>query len=108
MYRLDWETPIMGGALRAPHGLDTPLVFDNSSLAPNLVGPGPVPARLGAEMSQAWINFARTGNPSQAALTWPRYEAGQRKTMIFDSSSKTVSDPDRERRTFWQSRATNS
>lgn len=102
MYRLDWETPIMGGALRAPHGLDTPLVFDNSSLAPNLVGPGPEPARLGAEMSQAWINFAQTGDPSQRGLAWPRYEGGQRETMIFNVTSKAVSDPDPERRKFWQ------
>lgn len=103
MYRLDWETPIMGGALRAPHGLDTPLVFDNAALAPNLVGPGPEPAKLGAAMSQAWINFARSGNPSQPGLAWPRYDASERKTMIFDAPNRVVSDPDRERRLFWAS-----
>mgnify|MGYP000973101011 CR=1 FL=1 len=27
MYRLDYETPIFGGILRSPHGLDTPMIF---------------------------------------------------------------------------------
>lgn len=101
MYRLDWETPIMGGALRSPHGLETPMVFDNTATSRNLVGPGDEPQKLADDMSQAWINFARTGNPSREGLAWPRYEAAQRTTMIFNTPSMAASDPDRERRLFW-------
>jgi para-nitrobenzyl esterase len=54
-------------------------------------------------MSQAWVNFARSGDPSQPNLAWPRYEASARKSMIFDVQSKVVSDPDRARRQFWES-----
>ena len=101
MFRLDWETPVLNGILRSPHGLDTALVFDNADLATGMLGTGPEPKKLGADMSQAWINFARSGDPSLKGLPWPRYEATQRETMIFNVPSHVVADPDRERRLFW-------
>jgi para-nitrobenzyl esterase len=101
MYRLDWETPVMGGVLRAPHGLDTPLGFDNADKAFALLGTGPEPKQLGALMSQAWIDFARTGDLSQPGLVWPGYDAKRRATMTFDVPSHVVLDPDPERRAFW-------
>jgi para-nitrobenzyl esterase len=54
------------------------------------------PHKIAADMSQAWIDFAHTGNPSRKGLAWPPYEAGSRMTMIFDVPSHVVSDPDRE------------
>jgi para-nitrobenzyl esterase len=101
MFRLDWETPVLNGILRAPHGLDTALVFDNADLGTGMLGTGPEPKKLGADMSQAWINFARTGDPSRQGLTWPRYDTATRKTMIFNVPSHVVADPDRDRRLFW-------
>jgi para-nitrobenzyl esterase len=64
---------------------------------------GDEPQEIANNMSQAWINFARSGNPSRKGLTWPRYEASERKTMIFNTPSKVAADPDRERREFWTS-----
>jgi para-nitrobenzyl esterase len=103
MYRLDWEAPMLDGILRSTHGLDIPLMFDNPDTAPNLVGTGPEPKKIAAVMAQAWVNFARTGNPSQEGLAWPPYEETQRRTMIFDRNSRVVSDPDGELRAFWDS-----
>jgi para-nitrobenzyl esterase len=40
MYRLDWQSPVLGGALRSPHCLDVPLMFENLAGAPQLVGDG--------------------------------------------------------------------
>ncbi|MCB2079152.1 MAG: carboxylesterase/lipase family protein, partial [Novosphingobium sp.] len=94
MYRLDWEAPFGGGVLKSPHGLDTPLVFDNAHTRPLMNGTGPEPRKIAAVMSQAWINFARSGNPSQCGLEWPSYTTAARKTMIFDVESKVVADPD--------------
>jgi para-nitrobenzyl esterase len=96
MYRLDWRTPILDGVMRSPHGLDVPLVFDTVETKRGILGPGPEPQRLADVMSQAWINFARTGNPSQRDLAWPTYDTETRKTMIFDTTSQVVADPDRE------------
>jgi para-nitrobenzyl esterase len=101
MYRLDWESPVLGGALRSPHGLDVPLMFENLDEAPQLLGSGPEPRALAATMAQAWVNFARTGNPSQPQLPWPRYENDRRLTMIFDSDSRVLRDPGSERREYW-------
>jgi para-nitrobenzyl esterase len=101
MYRLDWETPVLNGSLRTPHGLDTGLVFDNAPLARGLVGPAPAPDHIGAEMSQAFANFAHTGNPAQRGLAWPRYDVTARQTMIFNVPSHVVGDPDRDVRAFF-------
>jgi para-nitrobenzyl esterase len=98
MFRMDWETPFHGGALKAPHGTEVPFVFDNPQTRPILLGTGPVQRKLGAVMSQAWIDFARSGNPSQPGLAWPQYDLASRRTMIFDRTSHVVSDPDRPAR----------
>lgn len=101
MYRLDWESPVLGGALRSPHCLDVPLMFENLDEAPQLLGSGPEPRALAATMAQAWVNFARTGDPSLPNLSWPRYENDERLTMSFDSESRVLSDPDSQRREYW-------
>jgi para-nitrobenzyl esterase len=94
MFRLDWEAPFEGGVLKSPHGLDTPLAFDNPQTRSLMNGSGPEPAKIAAAMSQAWINFARSGDPSQSGLAWPAYDLAARKTMIFNMSSHIVEDPD--------------
>lgn len=101
MFRLDWHTPVMGGALRAPHGLDTGLVFDNADRSRGIVGPGREPELLAADMAQSWINFARSGDPSFGRLRWPQYDHPTRKTMIFDVPSHVTGDPDGDLRRFF-------
>ncbi|HEX4270362.1 MAG TPA: hypothetical protein VHZ32_03215, partial [Rhizomicrobium sp.] len=39
-------------------------------------------------VSTAWLNFARTGNPSQASLAWKPYSVAGRETMVFDVTSR--------------------
>lgn len=92
-YLLAWETPVDGGKWKAPHALDLPLVFDNVALSSQLVGEGVQAQRVADAMSRAWTDFARHGNPG-----WPRYDAGERATMVFDASSMVVNDPDRAER----------
>jgi para-nitrobenzyl esterase len=101
MYRIDFESPIMNGALRAPHTLDLPFMFDNVEAGGMMTGRGPVQMDLAAKMSQAWINFARTGDPSQQGLAWPAYNTQARPTMIFNTETRVVSDPDRQVREFF-------
>ncbi len=102
MYRLDWETPVANSLFKAPHTLEIPLVFQNVEICRALVGEGPGPQQLADVMSDAWLAFAKTGNPATAALpTWPPYEKKKRATMIFDATSKIVNDPDAEIRKIY-------
>ncbi|THD56401.1 carboxylesterase family protein [Phenylobacterium sp.] len=88
MYMLTWETPVAKGRLRTPHALEIPLVFDNVEKARNFVGRGDEPQVVADQMSDAWLAFARTGDPG-----WPAYDARTRATKLFDLESRVVSDP---------------
>jgi para-nitrobenzyl esterase len=101
MYRVDFAPAFLDGTLRTPHGTDVPLVFNTVAARPLEFGNDPKAERLAATMSQAWINFARNGDPSQRDLAWPQYSAQSRETMIFDVESVAVSDPDGQARQFW-------
>jgi para-nitrobenzyl esterase len=93
MYLLEWETTAARGRLRSPHALEIPLVFDNVDKARSFMGRGD-PQALAEQMSEAWLAFARTGNPATPALPdWPAYDAQRRATMVFSTESRVVEDP---------------
>jgi para-nitrobenzyl esterase len=69
------------------------LVF-GTKVPTQFVGSGPEVDALSTRLMRAWLNFARTGNPAQDGLTWPRYDAGRRLNMIFDAPCRVVADPD--------------
>jgi para-nitrobenzyl esterase len=93
-YMLEWETPVAGGALKATHALDLPMMFNNVEVARPFVGPGDAPQKIADQMHAAWIAFARSGNPHTEGLPdWPRYDAARRATMMFNLRSCVVDDP---------------
>ena len=97
LYRLEWESRTDGGRLRAHHGLDVALVFDNVSAATTVGGAVVEAQQVADAMSAAWLRFARTGNPNGPGLAyWPRFDAEHQQTMIFDAVSRAVSDPIRD------------
>ena len=94
LYQLAWESPVNNGALRTPHTLDLPFMFDTVDKSLPLTGTGPEPRLLADQMSSAWIAFARTGNPNTDRIPeWPAYDAVRRPAMIFDVQSRVVNDP---------------
>jgi para-nitrobenzyl esterase len=104
MYLLTWETPAARGALRSPHALEIPLVFDNVEAARSFMGRGDNPQAMAEQMSEAWLAFARTGNPNTPGLPdWPSYDAASRATMMFDLTSRIEHDPMAEVRKILQS-----
>ena len=104
VFQFNWRSPAEGGKWGAYHGLDVPFVFDNAVLVPEKTGAGDDARRLAAQMSEAWIAFARTGNPNTNNLpNWPVFDLARRPTMVFDRKSKLVDDPrGDERRLFSQ------
>ncbi len=100
-YQLDWATPKDGGRMGAPHASDIQLVFDNLA-KPGATAIGPTAQAMADQMSEAFIAFARTGNPNCAAIPrWTPYDLRTRKTMVFNTPSRLVDDPrGAERRLF--------
>ncbi|MBU0557150.1 MAG: carboxylesterase/lipase family protein [Alphaproteobacteria bacterium] len=94
MYRVDWQTPVFDGLMKAPHGLEVPLIFRNVREASGINGGGQDAFDLSERISAAWVAFARNGSPSTPALDWPAYEPEQRATMLFDRECRVASDPD--------------
>lgn len=72
------------------HGAELPYVFNN------LNGSDEEQA-LADKMSQAWINFAKTGKPSAEGLPeWEAYTRESGATMIIDTQSNLVHHHDRD------------
>jgi para-nitrobenzyl esterase len=100
MYIFAWQTPVLGGKLKATHGAELPFVFDNLDRASDWVGKKSAGLqRLADTVSGAWAGFSRTGNPNHADLPhWPAYDTDRRATMIFNNECKLVNDPGKEER----------
>jgi para-nitrobenzyl esterase len=98
VYRFDWETP-EGGGMRSPHAVEIPFVFRNIAIAGKLISQRPDAYALADTISASWAAFARNGTPQVPQLPfWPAYSAARRDTLLFNSDSRVVQDPDHEAR----------
>ncbi|WP_068877114.1 carboxylesterase/lipase family protein [Phenylobacterium sp. CCH9-H3] len=99
VYQFDF--PAAGPRLRAPHASDIQMVFDNLA-KPGASATGPQAQAMADQMSEAFLAFARSGDPNCRAIPrWERYDLKRRQTMVFDTPSKLVDDPrGAERRLF--------
>jgi para-nitrobenzyl esterase len=102
-YECRWRTPCYGGKW-AIHAIDVPAVFgithygtawdlkdsDAQRTADDKAG---LFGNVQRRMMEAWVTFARTGNPSTATLPWPAYDLTSRATMTFDGESKVEINP---------------
>ena len=80
--------------LKTPHTLCIPFVFGTVDVAAGITGTAPERYALSEKVMDAWIAFARSGNPHHARLpAWPAYSADERATMVFDNECRTVNDP---------------
>ena len=66
-----WQSPMLEDA-GAWHTAELAFCFDNTARCAQGTGNGPEAQALAKKMATAWANFARTGNPSQPGLPWPR------------------------------------
>ena len=98
-YLFSYRTPVLDGRPGAFHSAEIAFVFDNLERCSNLTGGDPDADVLASQMRQAWINFARNGNPNHNGLPhWPAFTPGKGETMIFDTPCAVVDDPDGEAR----------
>jgi para-nitrobenzyl esterase len=102
MYLLTWETDYLGGLFKACHILEIPFVFDNvDDMA--ITGGRPDKYELLESISEAWVAFARTGDPNHAGIPkWDAYSAENRATMMLDVPCRVETDPGREEIDAWE------
>ena len=83
-YRVDYETSLMN--LHAAHALDIPLVFGTYDTSPlgSLLTDKKVVEQASREMRDAWVSFARTGDPGFRA-----YAPHERGVYVFGSDPET-------------------
>jgi para-nitrobenzyl esterase len=104
-YLFTWQSEALDGALGACHALELPFVFDNwdNPLA-EIAGPGAKASALARGMQDAWLAFAKTGDPNHEGLpAWDRFDAETRGTMILGERCGMQSAPLEEKRLFWAS-----
>jgi para-nitrobenzyl esterase len=99
MYLFTWQSPAVGGKFKAVHCMEIPFVFNNIARCEEMTGGKKDAYLLADKVSQAWINFARTGNPSHKGLpNWTPYTPQNTATMWLDN--KCVVKPQHDKELF--------
>lgn len=85
-YQFAWQTPVLSGRPMAFHCSEIAFAFDNTDRCENMTGGGPAARELAAKVSEAWIHFARSGDPNHPGLPrWTPLTAETNATMVFDT-----------------------
>lgn len=94
-----WEPPLFNRRMRAFHCLDICFWFYNTDLMLSHTGGGARPRKLSGNMSDALLQFMKTGDPNCESLPeWPAFTAENGETMILNDVCEVRNDPDREGR----------
>jgi len=103
-YLFTWVCPLMEGFLGACHAIDLAFVFGTlaSPTIAGFSGTGPEAAALSERVRDAWVRFARTGNPGHPGLPfWPAYDATSRATMLLGRECTLEERPREAERRVW-------
>jgi para-nitrobenzyl esterase len=98
-YMFTWKSPMFNGVLGACHALELGFLF--GTYEENFSGSGPAADTLARNIQDAWLAFARTGNPSCESLgTWPPY-GNRRATMLLGEEFRVEEALYEEERRIW-------
>lgn len=85
-YMFGFQAPVLDGKFHAAHCAEIAFAFNNVIVSASMTGATPDAIRLGDQMSDAWLNFARTGNPNTPKLpVWDAYTPDNGALMFFDA-----------------------
>ena len=89
-YLFTWPSPAAGGVLGSCHALELGFVFGTlqTPAVSMFCGNTPEALALSDTMMEAWLSFARTGEPG-----WDPHDSERRPTMVFDAESSQELDP---------------
>jgi len=104
LYLFTHESPARRGTLGACHALEIPFVFGLVDAPGNdrFVGKGPAVDALQDAIMDAWLAFARRGDPNHPGLPeWPRYDAQSQATMMLGPKLEVERPPFAEELAAW-------
>jgi len=111
LYRFDWPAPVPETPdidFGSPHGAELGFMMGSGNEGwLEIYGPDPLPQALMEQMMDAWLAFAKTGNPKHSEMPdWPPYDTTDRATMVFNAAeaslmTETMNDPGSDERSFW-------
>lgn len=87
-YLFDWTSPALGGVLGACHALDIPFTFGTHGIAPEFAGAGAEADELAETVMDAWLAFAKSGNPSSRGRDWPRFTKAERAVTVLGANTR--------------------
>ena len=104
-YLFTWTTSALHGTLGSCHALELPFVF-NTFEEPGmkaLVGNATGIEVICENMMDAWLSFARSGNPNHKGIpNWPSYDNKNRATMLFGKEFKIANALYEKERAVWE------
>jgi para-nitrobenzyl esterase len=104
-YLFEWRPRLAGGRVGACHGLEIPFVFGTlrHPLVRLLLAGSPGAAELSRAMGDAWLAFARRGEPAADGLgAWRPYDPRERATFVLGPRPQLVRAPEERERSFWE------
>jgi para-nitrobenzyl esterase len=103
-YVFTWRTGALGGLAGACHSLEVPFLFSlESELARVIAGEDPGARDLSRRMQDAWLAFARQGDPRTAALPdWRPHRLPERATQLLGVDCPVVEGFRERERRFWE------
>lgn len=98
-YLFEWSSPI-DPEKGACHGIELPFVF---YMEEDEVFGGNPPITMLEQVQNAWISFARNGDPNHSDLpVWPQYNKKDTPKMVFNVNPRVENDPDGVLRNKWE------
>ncbi len=83
-YLFTWQPTT--NVLAASHGMELPFMFNNVALQPEMTGNTEEAHVLEDIISNAWIQFIKTGDPNHAGMPkWKPFTADNPTYMVFDN-----------------------
>jgi para-nitrobenzyl esterase len=100
-YMYYWTYPSAIERYGACHAVELSYVFNNLEDT-DFTGEDPS-EELAVKIQEAWVNFAKTGDPSISGIKWPKYTGDRRETMIIGKDWTVLKDPLAEQRILGES-----
>ena len=97
VYMYYWKEESKIPLYKACHAVELAYVFYN--IGDTVYTGEKADEELARTVSNMWVNFAKSGNPSTEDIKWDKYNSKDRKTITFKKGNiKEVSDPLKEQR----------